>query len=184
MTRYNGAIRTLEELKGRCVVDADTQCWHLRDSFGRAMKWAPKDVPDIYVHGKGKRSARRFAWEEQEGEEAPRGMYLAACAHAWDCVNPKHLKLVTPGGLGKIVVQTGKSSSPAKAAANLRNARKREHCKLTDELAAWIRESSQTQAAKAHALGVNQQRVSDVERWHCWKPRVVQQSSVFAWRPA
>ena len=180
---YNGGIRSLDDLKGRCVIDDDTNCWHLRDSLGRALKWEPKKSPGIFVHGVGKRSARRAAWGFSSGTAAPEGCYIAACECAWDCVNPEHLRTVTPAQHGAFMAASGKSKVPSKAAANMKNARQRAHNKLTVELAQWARESEQSQVDKAHALGVCQQRISEIERWLVWKPMMLPQASVFGWRP-
>ncbi len=170
--KHLGAVRDVESLKGRCVVDADTGCWHLRDSFGRPI--ARKDcsvVPKVFVHQLQKRfTARNAAWMLSGRGKVPHGMQLVMRCRCWDCANPAHVVAMTDEKFVALLQSEGAFRSPAKTAGARRTARNRPSVKLTEELAQWARESPQTQAEVAHALGTRQNRISEIRRFKTWRP--------------
>jgi predicted XRE-type DNA-binding protein len=178
-----GGCRNLEDLRGRCVIDDETGCWHKRQADGKRVQYRPKQIPKIFVHGIGPMSARRAAWMWAHDQKVDKGHVVTYKCMSHDCVNPAHLVAVTPAKLGEIVAANGKSKTARKTANARKLARSRGTVQLSEELAAWIRESSQPQKEKAHALDVHQQRISDVERGRTWRASVLPSASVFAWRP-
>lgn len=185
MSRHNGAARTLDDLRGRCVIDDETGCWHFRRANGRPFLKQAKQVPKVFVHQAGcQRPARRVAWEWANEREVPEGLLVVFKCMSHDCINPAHLAAVTPARLGQMVASSGRAKTPAKTANARRLARSRGNVVLSHELAAWVRESQQSQRDKAHGLGVHQQRISDIERSRTWRTSTLPQSSVFTWMPS
>lgn len=180
--RYNGGVRNLEDLRGRCVVDEDTGCWHLRDSKGRPLVKEARRVPSVFFVDIQKRvSARRLSFNLSRPKPARADRLVAVTCGSWDCVAPHHAAEVTPGELGAMVSADGRSATPAKRLHAMRTARSRARTKLTMELATWARESSQKQADVAHALDTTQQRISEIRSMKLWKPQhVLAGASVFA----
>ena len=183
--RYNGAVRTLADLHGRCVEDQETGCWHLRDGNGRPMKRHHNKVPTIYVHAEQRKlSARRVAWLLGRGE-IPAGKFVAMTCGTWDCVNPKHLAVMTAAEIGALVVSDGRSKTARKRANCVHQARNRARTRFTMELAQWVRESSQKQIDIAHAMDTTQQRISDIKRGLIWRSDTgIRGNSVFSWAGA
>lgn len=171
---YQGGVCSLETLRGRCVIDADCGCWHLRSACGRVLPQGPKLIPKVHVSGRGRVSARRAAIELRNGDLLPSGLVVAACRVAFDCVNPEHLRPMHHKALASRLRAQGKTRSVAKLAALRLSAAKRRI--LSDELRQWIRDSSQTQVEIAHAMDISQPRVSDIRR----ELRALPGSSVFS----
>jgi hypothetical protein len=177
-----GAVRCLDTLKLRCVVDEDTACWLLHNAKGQRYQYKPKTTVSVHVHGRGKMPARRIAWEYGRGEAPPAGRMVAYSCKSHDCCNPAHLRLVDGAGLGKLTKANGRMQTMAKRSAVQATSRSRARTKLTLELAHWIRESAQTQTEIGHAIGIGQGAVSDVITGKTWRESSVV-SSVFSWRP-
>lgn len=182
--QVNGGIHTIQDLHGRCVIDADTRCWHLRRADGKPLRQEAKGVPTINTMRDGqpiKVSARRWAWEQLHGPIEGDKVVTWSC-RSWDCVNPAHLRCLPRRAHVDLMVKKGAFRTVAKAKANLATRRARADVKLTPELAQWVRESSQTQRQIAHALDVSQQRISDILRGKVWKTELMH-ASVFTYAP-
>ncbi|MEY2688781.1 MAG: hypothetical protein RL375_2979, partial [Pseudomonadota bacterium] len=100
-----GGIVTLRDLRGRCVIDADTACWHLRTPRGRAM---PRDrVHKVWLYGSGQVSATRAAWALAGNAEPQGDQRVYRCCTGYDCVNPAHLVCMAPLDWGREVAARG-----------------------------------------------------------------------------
>lgn len=171
-------MRTLEDLRGRCVVDPDTACWHLRTANGKRL---PPGTPYVWVHGVGVISAKRAAWLLRNGEQpASEKRVYAVCKSPHDCVHTSHLRAWTVAEYGAFVRTTGRLRGDARRSVINRQSSAKA-AKLTQELAHWARESEQSHAKAAHALGVSESLVAQIRRRQKWTLSAA--PSVFEWRP-
>jgi len=146
---YLGAVRTLDDLKGRCYIEPGCDCWHLRSSRGRPM---PKDRRHaIWLFGKGSVTATRAALE-LAGRPVRKGYRAVRTCESYDCVNPEHLKAWTKAQEGAWHVKRGTSVTPRKTIANRLMGAKRS--RISTEVRRWVVESPQTGSDIAHAIGV------------------------------
>ncbi len=162
-----GGVRTLADLRDRCRINEISGCWHLLDSRRRRITYSPKLSPRIHVHQQGRRIARSAAWE-LSGRQIHPGKFVFRCLRAWDCCNPDHLQCMAPSEGYALLAAHGLMTSVRKSMKARQLSRTRVGTKLTEELAQWARESTQTQTEAAHGLGVYQTRVSDVRRGKAW----------------
>ena len=171
---YLGAVRCLESLHGRCVMDKETDCWHLRKADGKPM---PRDGKrhHIWIFGHGPMTATRGAWLIAHGTLPPqRGMVVYRSCDSYDCVNPKHLK----SGLRKAFtakrMASGQMDSPARRAAVEKF---KASCpfvtKVTAELKVWLIESTQNGPDVAHGLGISPGRANVLRKEAQRRPRSV-----------
>lgn len=173
-------IRAIEDLKGRCVVDPDTACWHLRSANGRQLPRT--ETAYVWLHGVGVISAKRGAWLLRNGElPAPGKRVFAICKSPHDCVNTSHLRALTTAEYGQHLRRTGRLRGDARRMVLNRVVGSR-RAKLTPETAQWARESEQSTADVAHGLLVSESLVTKVRRGAKWKPKAA--SNVFDWSPA
>ena len=88
--RYNGGIRTLEDLRGRCKIDDITGCWNWGmgcDGNGRPSVW----MPDLH-----RRTSLGVAicWIKTGKLPAPGVVWHLTCRNML-CANPAHRKVGT-----------------------------------------------------------------------------------------
>ncbi len=179
-----GGIRTLEDLRGRCVIDSDTKCWVYRVTRQPHSREA-WDINVWLSEHRRSETLQRAAWllAGRELSRGPRWSVWRTCDDA-ACCNPAHLLAGTRHEMGAWMQRTGRMRGlPERAAINQRIKLASGTCVLTHELADWIRDSSQTGRAMAHALGCSPQVVSRVRLGRTWK-RTLPAASVFHWRPA
>jgi hypothetical protein len=160
---YLGGIRTLEDLRQRCVIDAETGCWHWRLSFSQGSPRVHLQHPAaaggrLGVAMRGRRAALLLA----TGSDLPPGhfAFARACCKADDCVNPAHSRSGNRQQHGEWLRKTGKVK-------NL----------LTKSLA-----SDEPNQALADRLGVSKFVIYQVRngRTHVG---ALPGASVFSWRP-
>lgn len=161
-----GGIMSLACMRGRCVVDDDTKCWHFRTARGRPM---PKDeVHRVWVHGGRVVTVTRAAWAFHTGAPIPAGQVVSRVCGSYDCANPAHLRCWGKAEEGAHLARVGRfKGSIKRLAANTRNARPL--AKLTPELAQWARESGQSLKAAAHGLGVAASVIGNIRRGKSWR---------------
>ena len=155
---YLGAVRCLETLRGRCVVDEDTGCWHLRTARGRPMPRDQRHV--IWVAGIGHITATRAAWLLSTGREPGPDQKVYRDCQSYDCVAPRHIKVGAHRAMVRAGMRRGSMATPAKRAAFLKAAKARQV--ITPELRGWLLESPQSGSEVAHALDVSQGRVNAI----------------------
>lgn len=179
MIRYG--IRTLEDLRARSVIDAETGCWtyQVRQRPARREDWGV----NIWLSDLQRcDTLQRAAWLL-----AGRPMGKARDWAVWRtcnnllCCNPAHLKAGTREQMGAWMERRGTlRGDPRRRAINRRITLESGRCVLTQELADWIRESGQSGLAVAHALGVSRTAVSRVRLGQTWV-RTLPGASVFSW---
>lgn len=107
-------MRTLEDLRDRCVIKHGEECWHIRTARGRPPQ--PRKVLKLWLPGYGAISATRVAWVLSGRELRPGVTIGRTCAHS-DCVRPEHLAEMTRRQIGARIVQLGRHRTAAKLAA-------------------------------------------------------------------
>jgi len=166
-------VRTIEDLRLRCVVDEITGCWLWRGAFtqGVGAVWLPE---------LGKTRTIRSAAMFLSGKPIKKGhrIYLK-CIHS-DCCNPAHCNPMTPAAFGKAQAASDRlKGNPTRLATCIRLGRK--NSRLTPELAQEIRESSETGLAIAARLGVSRSVVSKIRTNKAWNVAAMPGASVFTW---
>lgn len=179
---FAGTIRSLEDLRSRCVINDETGCWVFRsgEKYG-----APRAY---FTHpGTGDKlvwTATKVAWimagnpEPAKGVKVYRYQCMAEC-----CVNPDHLRAGTSKQIGACITRHGKHiGRPERIAVNTRNARKRSS--LTPEIVREIRASNEGNTELGRRMGIPHNIVSQVRHGRSWQDVAAPNSSVFSWRPA
>lgn len=163
-------IRSLEDLRIRCRIDEVTACWN----WGMAVQTyggQRAGEPRVWLASEnrcvnGKRAALILA-----GRAPKRGQVTYGTCTNWRCVNPEHIEAGTHAERGAFQAASGRlQNNPARIAAITRNSRTRS--RITEELAQWARESDQTCADVAAALGVGLSVVSRIRRGEAWRSTV------------
>jgi hypothetical protein len=176
---YLGGIRTLEDLRGRCFIDSDTQCWHWRLAMSQGSPRVHVRCPDgksVVMRG------RRAALFLSLGADAHVGQYAwnRAHCHSPDCVNPGHAKHGSRKQWGADMRKRGTFTNlPSKVrAARATSAARR---KLTDEQAAAVLASTDSIAVTAARFGVSRIVVVGIRNRTTYLPREMAGASVFSW---
>lgn len=179
---YLGGIRSVECLRQRSRVDADTGCWH----WGLAIvQSAPKVhflAPDtgLQVCMRGRRAALYLL----RGERPPAKHVAFAARHcpSADCVNPEHAVSGPRHAHGQWLRRTGVTVGLASKCAGARKgwAHRR---KLTPEAVADIRSSTDSIKVLALRYGVSAYAVWSARIGKSHRPSMAG-SSVFVWQPA
>lgn len=173
-------IRTVDDLKDRCILDDFTGCWHWQG----AMR----------VDRHGKKSPAAYVWDSVRGEARTMtgplfvlevaGRRVLGVKMGWrmclcdDCVNPEHVAGGTRKDFGRWVKSVGAwRNNPARAVANRRSARERSP--ITPEIVAEIRASSLTGRELAAKHGLKVRHVSHIRCGTTWKDAVLPGASVF-----
>lgn len=175
-----GGIRTIEDLKLRCVVDEITGCW--RWTLART-DGAPK-VHFVAPDGSGRRCDKgpRAALFLSRGTPVKAGhVAWANCGEA-DCVNPQHARSGTKTEWGAWLSRSGKVKNLASKCAGSRKAWDKRGRKITPEILAYIVRSDKSDAKLSAELGISGFAIwsARTRRSHV---ETMQGSSVFAWRP-
>lgn len=163
-TRLDG-IASLEDLRGRCVIDEDSGCWHLRTARGKPMPRGERHV--LWAHGLGHVTATRLAWLlSHPGQELRKGYVAFRKCCSYDCVCPDHISAASRQNWGRHMASTGKATTPAKTIAARIQVSNLPQNKLTAETRSWLLESSQSGSEVAHALGITQSRANCIRAEH------------------
>lgn len=173
---YLGGIRSIQDLRARCVIDGDCDCWHLLKTDGSPLP--EKCRQNIWVHGVGYMTAMRAAWH-LSGQKKPikRGLVMQRACDSFDCVNPDHLRWGSRHTLARLLTERGVFNSAARRASIAKFAAARPQATVvTPELRIWLAESQQTGAEAAHGLGVSKGRADVLRRQMRQRP-----NSVFTW---
>ncbi len=159
---YLGGIRTLDDLRARCVVDDITGCWLW------SMALAEGGQPHVHylcpdtgrkLTGKGRRVALLLAGVQVKPTEV--AFARAVCAEP-TCCNPEHARAVTKKQWGHALSLSGKVKNlPSKCAA-ARRAWDTRGRRITPAMAAEIRGS----AAPVRELAARF-AVSEFAVWSC-----------------
>lgn len=161
-TRLDG-VASIEDIRGRCVMDEDCGCWHMRSARGRPMPEGK--VHKIHIHGLGVMTVTRAVWLlAHPGQSIPDRWRAYRTCTSYDCANPEHISIGTNQRFGAVQRRTGKSKSAKKTAAIREMAAKRRI--LTPELRQWLIESTQSDGAAGHGLGIKHSRANQIRAAH------------------
>lgn len=173
---YLGGVRTLDDLRLRCRVDADTGCWHYGGKERRRQAGAVD--PRVWVNGKCI-TIQKAGWT-LSGKRLKEGQTVWPRCRTHCCGNPTHLMAGTKAEWGAWAADHGyMRGRPERRAINRRIKQQSGQCHLTPELVTWIRESQQKGRDIAHALGVSESVVSRARLGLTYAPVTV--ASIFGW---
>ncbi len=169
--RYLGGVRTLEDLRARCVIDRRTGCWHFRKPrTGRPFRQGERLC--VHVHGLGKITVTQAAARLADPDfRLPAGHRQVRTCGSHDCANPAHMVLMSfAQSLHTAKNRLGPIWNTLQTVGSTRAVRMRQSTKLTPELAAWCRESPQSSADAAHGLGIAKSRAIAIRAGKSWLP--------------
>lgn len=128
-TRQDG-IRTLDDIKGRCVIDDETGCWLWRGAFSRSTThhvgpttrvWLPVDLPRVVGAGRVT-TAGKAAWVLAGNPLRDGDVVWRHVCHRVDCINPAHSKAGTRQAMHKEIAASDRlKGDPRRAAVNAIN---------------------------------------------------------------
>lgn len=156
--------RTLEAIRARCEVEEEPSgCWIWAGATG-GLHHTPR------LHAKGNKTivVRRFVWELVHGEPPAEGRYVVARCRCSMCVNPEHLRLITP----QQHVRQALREKPKSRASHVQGVLTRirnGNCTLDWEKAAQIRLMDGTCKEVAEQYGVTPSMVSCIRRGKAWR---------------
>lgn len=160
---YLGGIRTVDDVRLRCYVDPETDCWHWRLHFARGRTQCVWLGADGQVR---KGAAARAAWELAGRRLAP-GWIVSRdrrVCESEDCCNPAHHRA---GPRAKVIPALTEEQRLTHRIATTRASRQR--ASLSMDAARRIRQSGETLAAEAAKWGVSPSTVSQVRRGETWR---------------
>ena len=170
-TRYG--IRTIEDLKGRCRIDELTGCWEWgggRDAHKRACLW----LPELGRQG----SLGMAACLLRTGKAPTKGVNWFVACRTKDCANPMHRK---PGSRSEQMRAANITRNPLERGKIARG--RRANSKLSDEMAAAIRASSDSLRILSKRYGVSISHCSNIKRGKQRRELSAPGSSAFSWCP-
>lgn len=145
-----GGIRTLEDLRGRCVIRPDDECWHIRTARGKPH---PKGrVQHIWVYGIGKTTVTRAVVYLVRGKMPRRNLVCYRTCTSYDCANPGHIAVTSQESWAAALNTEGKIDPTKRKAASI--ARSIRTNTLPVELRRWLQESQQPATEIAAILGL------------------------------
>jgi len=156
-------VRTLEEIKGRCVITDDGH-WLWRGALrhdGRPNIYAPD-----YTRADGgmcTQCGMRAVWHCVNGKAVPEGYRVFGTCDELACCNPAHIKCTSVADYGAWLQRTGKrKGQTARILAN--RAIGRQRALLTPEQILYVQTSKKTGVALAVELGVSTSVLSKYRR--------------------
>lgn len=152
-------MKTLAEVKGRCVIDGDCWMWTGALSDGVPRVFAP-DAKDGRMKSQ---PGRRAVWVMSAGKAVPSGWRVFGLCGEKLCLNPAHMICEPPERNGQKVAASGRLKGQVKRIlANRANGRGR--AKYSADLVTTVLASDKSGAQVARELGVSHQWVSKVRR--------------------
>lgn len=180
---YLGGIRTIEDLRQRCRIDA-CGCWvwaYSTSSNGRPSV-------SMFIDGKHKNMNGRRAALTLTGKKAVQRDLVATAAKGCVntlCVNPDHCRLVHLSELRKEMVR---NATPTMRATWVKNGRAQGDrlAKLTLDQVQAIRESDKPAKEISQEFGTCLSNVHRIRALRSWRApdAGLAANSVFNWRPA
>jgi hypothetical protein len=155
-------MRTLEDVRGRCRIDAITRCWEWTGASHKGI--ARVYAPDWTILDGALRpqAGRRGVWHIQNpGKGLPSGWRVYGTCDIDLCLNPAHAEAGPAKAQGAQIAQSGRyKGQMARILANRANGRKRSA--LTPELVTDILGSDETHAAAGRRTGISEDVVRNV----------------------
>lgn len=156
-------MRTLEEIKGRCVITEDGH-WLWRGALrpdGRPNIYAPD-----YTRAEGDMRTQcgmRAVWHCVNQKAVPEGYRVYGSCDERACCNPAHIKCTSEVDYGAWLRRTGKfKGQTTRILAN--RAIGRQRAALTSEQITYVQTSEKTGIALAEELGVSTSILSKYRR--------------------
>lgn len=184
-TKRHDGVRTLDDLRSRCVIDTETGCWLWRRGHAVARVWLP---PDVAGGGRVLPPARA-AWM-LAGKPLADGhvVWRHRCTNG-QCINPYHGAAGSRPQMHAAIAASGRlRGDPRRAVVNAQN---RERMLLSPETVLRgerMFAAGALQKEVAAALGICHSSAKKIRlRMHphsAGRERVISGASVFAWRPA
>jgi len=178
---YLGGVRSVEDLRARCRVDEDSECWHWTlstfEGVPRVHYWAPDGKKR---HDKGRRAAVTLA----TGKLPPAHHIAFAKAEckSIDCVNPDHCRTATKVEWGRHLTKIGAVKNLASKAAGSRKGWEKRGRKITPEMVREILHSEESNRTLGKKFGLSNYAIWSV-RHRLSHRETMQNASVFSWRP-
>ena len=173
---YLGGIRTIKDLRDRCRINHETDCWHW--SMGK-----DKGIPKVHFVLKGKRhntKGRRAAVMLKTGGTLPPGTMVWPSCETLDCVNPAHTEQGTKAEHIRTVVAPKLKQNPKLILWS--RAYAREHrAKINMDQAREIRGSIEKTGALCKRYGLAASVVRAIRRGDSWRETLMN-ASVFGLR--
>lgn len=176
----HGGVRTIDDLKNRCVVNEDTGCWEFQGARSAGKNGGIHVVPAVWLPEFGQVVTGMKAAAILTGKvahDAPKTTLVWRSCRCRTCLNPEHLKTGTRKQWGADMVARGAMSGPWRKAANIKGAKARR--KLTDEEAREILHSTDTCEQAGAKYGVSKSTVSRIRRGERYTERLITGASVF-----
>lgn len=118
-------VRTLEDLRIRCVIDAETGCWLWRGAMSRGERGQPTTrvwLPPQPGTAARTMTAPRAAWLLAGKQLQPGHVVWRKHCTRGDCINPHHGAAGTRPQMHAAIVASGRlRGDPRRAAINARN---------------------------------------------------------------
>lgn len=151
-------MKTIEDIKARCVIDEITGCWHWKGAIapdGQARVWA-------FDFTKGRMAAltgKRAAWYAANRRPIPDGYRVYGTCSCPACVNPAHTDCGTTAEWGEHLSKSGiyKNKAQRRVIARKTGAQR---SVLTAQTYHEVITSTRTGRDEARRLGVSEQTVS------------------------
>lgn len=153
---YVCGVRTLDDLRARCVIRDGDDCWHLRTARGKPMPLGK--TLRVFAYGCPTSVAARPLAIRLAGRRLPNGWCAIATCDSYDCINPAHLTGHTRAEAVRISASRGEHSTARKTIASRMSGAKRS--RITPELWGWVYESSQSSTAIGHALDIAESHIA------------------------
>ena len=158
---------TLDDIKGRCVIDEITDCWIFKGAISDkryTRVWAPNHnkpgSPMQSIPGK------RAVWYVTTGQAIPQGhrVFSKKCTRP-DCLNPDHIACGPAAEWGKQLTRSGIYKGKAsRSVASRKTGAARSG--LTQETFHEVIASNNTGREEARRLGVSEQTISRARNGH------------------
>lgn len=180
---YLGGIRTIEDLRMRCRIDA-CGCWEW--AYSTSSNGRPS--VSMLIDGKRTNMNGRRAALTLAGKATTQKNLVATAAKGCKnslCVNPEHCRLVKLSELRKEMVR---NATPNMRAAWTKNGRAQGHrlAKLTLDQVEAIRQSDKPAKELSQEFGTCLSNVHRIRALRSWRApdAGLAANSVFNWRPA
>lgn len=157
---YLGSIRSVADVRLRCVLDAETGCWHLRTAHGKPQPTGR--VQRIWLYGVGCMSATRAVWQLAHGYAVPRGRRAVRMCESYDCANPEHIRALSHADAQRRIVGKLHEMTPRRR-ANLERLQRAKR-KFTREQVLEARLGREPAAALARKWGCSATSVTAIRR--------------------
>lgn len=165
-----GGVRTIEDVRDRSVIDAETGCWVVRGrrDKGSMILWMPAARQVLTL-------TAAMAWLITGEKAKPGTMWVAMCGNSC-CGNPEHRQL----GDRSLLMRIKRPTLDPAHRAKIQQAQLKRSKAYAPEVRAEIMASNETGEELAKRLGIDRSVVSKVRRGQTWTA-AAPGSSVFNW---